>query len=218
MELSTLASVYHKPPSSFLGGGKYGIDAVQRAAIEEQMQNARDNPIAAAAAAAAVGGGGANTQAQAQAQAQQNNAENLLDIDFDGAAPASLQKQPQSEISGLEGLAGTPQRVQSPSLAGSAPTSAVASHPAAGAAVGAMASSDRKQAGHADELADLFGTGGGGGGGNGAAVPPAGGNDDLMNGFASLDMGSQAQPPPPPTGQQMKQGEQKSKNDLMDLF
>lgn len=33
-ELSTLASVYHKPPASFIGHGKYGADAVQRAAIE----------------------------------------------------------------------------------------------------------------------------------------------------------------------------------------
>ncbi len=44
----------------------------------------------------------------------QNNAENLLDIDFDGAAPASAQKEPTSGTSGLEGLAGTPQRVASP--------------------------------------------------------------------------------------------------------
>jgi AP-1 complex subunit beta-1 len=33
-ELSTLASVYHKPPETFLGRGKYGADAVQKAAIE----------------------------------------------------------------------------------------------------------------------------------------------------------------------------------------
>jgi AP-1 complex subunit beta-1 len=33
-ELSTLASVYHKPPETFIGHGKYGADAVQRAAIE----------------------------------------------------------------------------------------------------------------------------------------------------------------------------------------
>ena len=38
----------------------------------------------------------------------------MLDIDFDGAAPASLQKQPPSGSSGLEGLAGTPQRAASP--------------------------------------------------------------------------------------------------------
>lgn len=33
-ELSTLASVYHKPPETFVGHGKYGADAVQKAAIE----------------------------------------------------------------------------------------------------------------------------------------------------------------------------------------
>jgi AP-1 complex subunit beta-1 len=33
-ELSTLASVYHKPPETFVGHGRYGADAVQRAAIE----------------------------------------------------------------------------------------------------------------------------------------------------------------------------------------
>lgn len=33
-ELSTLASVYHKPPESFIGEGRFGADAVQRAAIE----------------------------------------------------------------------------------------------------------------------------------------------------------------------------------------
>ena len=106
-ELSTLASVYHKPPESFIGQGRYGADAVQKAAIEEQMQNARENPLAAAAAAAAVSG----------APPPQANTENLLDIDFDGAAPASAQKSPMSGMSGLEGLAGTPQRVASPTAA-----------------------------------------------------------------------------------------------------
>ena len=74
------------------------------------MQNARDNPIAAAAAAAVSG-----TPASAQ-----TNAENLLDFDMDGAAPASAQKAPTAGSSGLEGLAGTPQRVASPSVGGPA--------------------------------------------------------------------------------------------------
>lgn len=69
------------------------------------MQNARENPLAAAAAAAAVSGG---------PQPSQANNENLLDIDFDGAAPASAPKPPISGLSGLEGLAGTPQRIASP--------------------------------------------------------------------------------------------------------
>lgn len=99
-ELSTLASVYHKPPETFVGQGRFGADAIQHAAIQEQMQNARENPIAASVAATAG--------------TTQNNAENLLDIDFDGAAPASSEAPPLPGASGLEGLAGTPQRVASP--------------------------------------------------------------------------------------------------------
>jgi AP-1 complex subunit beta-1 len=104
-ELSTLASVYHKPPETFVGQGRYGADAIQHAAIQEQRQNAVDNPIAAAVASATNGG------------AAQSNTENLLDIDFDGAAPASADLPPVRGASGLEGLAGTPQRVASPTSA-----------------------------------------------------------------------------------------------------
>lgn len=116
-ELSTLASVYHKPPKTFIGHGKYGADAVQKAAIEyailllhrvltsfrEAMQNALENPLAAAAA---VSGNASST-------ATTNN-ENLLDFDFDGGALASAVKAPVMGMSGLEGLAGTSQRVPSP--------------------------------------------------------------------------------------------------------
>lgn len=109
-ELSTLASVYHKPPETFVGQGRYGADAIQHAAIQEQMQNAAENPIAAAVAAAANG-----VQVQ-------GGAENLLDIDFDGSAPASAEEPPALGSSGLEGLSGTPQRVASPT-AGSGPMS-----------------------------------------------------------------------------------------------
>jgi AP-1 complex subunit beta-1 len=97
--LSTLASVYHKPPTAFLGQGR--ASALQAAAIEEARQDARENPIAAAAVSAAVAG--VNSSGAPQ------NAENLLDFDFDGAAPASMQKEPSMGSSGLEGLAGTPQ-------------------------------------------------------------------------------------------------------------
>lgn len=76
-ELSTLASVYHKPPESFVGKGRFGADAIQRAAIQEQRQIAAEDPIAASVAAAANG------------SSAPSNIENLLDIDFDGAAPAS---------------------------------------------------------------------------------------------------------------------------------
>ena len=61
-----------------------------KAPRREQMQNARENPLAAAAAAAVAG---------APAPAQPANEENLLDFDMDGTAPASGPKSP------LEGLA-----------------------------------------------------------------------------------------------------------------
>ncbi|POR39264.1 AP complex subunit beta [Tolypocladium paradoxum] len=105
-ELSTLASVYHKPPESFVGKGRFGADEIQRAAIQEQRQNAADNPIAASVAAAGNGTSGG---------ASQNNIENLLDIDFDGAAPASQEQQSATA---------TPDRVASPS--GGAPSGGMA--------------------------------------------------------------------------------------------
>jgi hypothetical protein len=180
-ELSTLASVYHKPPEAFLGQGRFGAEAMQRAAIEEQQEEARENPIAAAAAAAAVGG-----------QAS-TNIENLLDIDFDGSAPASMQKEPNSGASGLEGLAGTPQRVASPASATAAKQS------------------------NMDDLLGLFGDGGGGGGGGGAPAPGAQmSHDDVMNGFANMSM--ETEQPPPPTQQLGGEPSKKSNQDLLDLF
>lgn len=95
-ELSTLASVYHKPPESFAGKGRFGADEIQRAAIREQRQEAAENPIAASVAAASGANGGASAQ---------NNIENLLDIDFDGAAPASAEQN--SNVN-------TPDRIASP--------------------------------------------------------------------------------------------------------
>ena len=189
-ELSTLASVYHKPPESFIGQGRYGADAVQKAAIEEQMQNARENPLAAAAAAAAVSG----------APPPQANAENLLDIDFDGAAPASAQKSPTSGMSGLEGLAGTPQRIASPAVADGPKM------PSVGAGGG--------------NLDDLMGLSTGSPGGfaqqaNGNGMS----NEDGLGGCASLDMGAASQPPP--AGQQLQQGGgnyKKTNEDLLGLF
>jgi hypothetical protein len=155
---------------------------MQRAAIEEQEQEARENPIAAAAAAAAVSGRAAPT----------TNMENLLDIDFDGSAPASMQKAPIQGESGLEGLAGTPQRVASPA------TNAPA-----------------QPQSNMDDLLGLFGDGGGGGG----APPPAGAqmsNDDIMNGFAGMSI--QNNQPPPPQQQLGGEPSKKSNQDLLDLF
>lgn len=179
-ELSTLASVYHKPPEAFLGQGRFGAEAMQRAAIEEQEQEARENPIAAAAAAAAVNGKAAPT----------SNVENLLDIDFDGSAPASMQKAPIQGESGLEGLAGTPQRVASPAVAAPAQSQS-----------------------NMDDLMGLFGDSGG------AAPPPAGAqmsNDDIMNGFAGMSL--QNNQPPPPQQQLGGEPSKKTNQDLLDLF
>ena len=140
------------------------------------MQNARENPLAAAAVAAAVSGAPAPAQ---------NNFENLLDIDFDGAAPASAQKSPAAGLSGLEGLAGTPQRVDSPAV-----------------------SNDRTASSLGNNLDDLMGLS------NGMGFSES--NKDILNGFASLDMGAGNQPPPPQ--QQLSMGGKKTNEDLLGLF
>lgn len=171
--------MYHKPPEAFLGQGRFGAEAMQRAAIEEQQEEARENPIAAAAAAAAVSG------------QPTTNLENLLDIDFDGSAPASLQTQPSKGESGLEGLAGTPQRVSSP-----------------------ITNAPAQPQSNMDDLLGLFGDGGGS-----ASAPPAGAqmsNNDIMNGFA--DMSIQSNQPPPATQQLGGEPSKKSNQDLLDLF
>jgi len=180
-ELSTLASVYHKPPEQFVGQGRFGADAVQQAAIDEQMENARENPIAAVAVAQA---------AQGQTpEATQNNAENLLDIDFDGAVPASTTDKPPNGMNGLEGLAGTPQRVDSPAV-----------------------SSQPQTNNNLDDLLGVFGNG------NDATHSAGFGgmsDNDIMNGFASMDLSSQ-QPPPPQ--QQLHETGKKTNEDLLSLF
>lgn len=178
-ELSTLSSVYHKPPEAFVGQGRYGADAVQKAAIEEQMQEARENPIAAAAAAAVVAG----------APPPQSNAENLLDIDFDGAAPASAQKTPPSGMSGLEGLAGTPQRIQSPASAMDGLGAAAPPPPPPPTSSGGF-----------DDLMGLSNGSMNGMNGNGLGMS----NQDILGGFASLDMNEHSQPPP--AAQQLAEG------------
>ncbi|KAL8711028.1 MAG: hypothetical protein Q9220_004409 [cf. Caloplaca sp. 1 TL-2023] len=189
-ELSTLSSVYHKPPEAFVGQGRYGADAVQKAAIEEQLQNARENPLAAAAAAAAVSG--------MQPPAAQNNIENLLDIDFDGAAPASSQKSPTGGLSGLEGLAGTPQRVASPAVADVvSPVS-----PISGASMN-------------NNLDDLMGLSNGSSMGGGQQMNGMS-HQEILGGFADLDMSGASQPPPP--GQQLASGAKKTNEDLLGLF
>ena len=148
------------------------------------MQNARENPLAAAAAAAAVSGAPPPAQA---------NSENLLDIDFDGSAPASTQKSSVAGMSGLESLAGTPQRIASPSTADG----------------GVM--SPTSGGGNMD---DLVGLSNGMGGMNGN-------HQDVMSGFAAMDLGTSSQPPPPQqqlAGQAGDRGGKKTNEDLLGLF
>lgn len=71
-ELSTLASVYHKPAASFMGTGRFGAEAVQKRAIEEQQQLAKEDVVSQATQ---------NTNANNDNNGV--NAENLLDLDFD---------------------------------------------------------------------------------------------------------------------------------------
>ena len=143
------------------------------------MQNARDNPIAATAAAAASG---APTTAQ-------NNAENLLDFDMDGAAPASAQKAPTHGSSGLEGLAGTPERVASPAV---------------------PSSQTGGQAGN-NNLDDLMGVFGGD-----SSAAPSNEMADLANGFGSLSTGDVTQPAPPI--EQLGAHKKQNNEDILGLF
>lgn len=78
-----------------MGKGRFGADEIQRAAIQEQRRDAAENPIAASVAAGAAG-------------SSQNNIENLLDIDFDGGAPASLEQSGS--------VPATPDRIDSPAV------------------------------------------------------------------------------------------------------
>lgn len=145
-ELGTLASVYHRPASTFMGKGKFGADAVQKRAIEEQRALAQDG--AAAAAVGAASGG--------------VNIENLLDIDFDGAAPASAAANTDN-LNDLDGLFGH----------NDGNTDAAASA-ASGAAPGASSMND---------IMSLFGSGGAGGMGAMAPMAPMGGAGGMGGGF-----------------------------------
>lgn len=123
--------------------------------------------------------------------AQTSHAENLLDIDFDGAAPASLQNAPGNDISGLEGLAGTPMRVASP-VGGQ----------------GAM--------GGMEDLMGVFGQGSGVGASSGGGGVNGGAND-LLDGFASMGVQSRSSQQPPPPGVQLDGGKN-GQRDMLDLI
>ena len=203
-ELSTLASVYHKPPESFVGKGRFGAEAIQRAAIQEQRQNAAENPIAASVAAAAGASG-------AGAGAQQSNIENLLDIDFDGAAPASAEQNPAGT--------GTPDRVASPISAGGI----AAAPPPSGGMADIMGLFDAPAPPAAGGAAGGAGSAAGGPGAFGGVAAGGGGGamSDLMSGFEGMDLSGTSAPPPP--GQQLGHGNgsatgTKGSDDLLGLF
>ncbi|KAK9451756.1 adaptin N terminal region-domain-containing protein [Limtongia smithiae] len=80
LEISTLASVYHRPAETFIGQGRFGADALTRKAIEEQAQLAQEEPTAAT---------------------NLGNLGNLLDIDFD-LEPVTPTTMPA--IAGVAGL------------------------------------------------------------------------------------------------------------------
>lgn len=145
------------------------------------MQNARENPLAAAAAAAAVSGAPAPSQA---------NAENLLDIDFDGAAPASAPKSPTSGMSGLEDLAGTPLRDRSPTT-----SDTPFPHPGSGG----------------NNLDELLGLSNG-------PTDQANGNQAILSGFAGLDLSGANNAPPPKQHLGGQPGGKKTNEDLLALF
>ncbi|KAK9467311.1 adaptin N terminal region-domain-containing protein [Lipomyces arxii] len=90
-ELSTLASVYHKPAHTFIGQGRFGADALQKKALEEQAQLAQEEPTLAA---------------------KSGNFENLLDLDFDlepaGNASPTLNSPPPTNIMAAMSLNSTP--------------------------------------------------------------------------------------------------------------
>lgn len=151
------------------------------------MQNARDNPLAAAAAAAAVSGD----------PPPQANAENLLDIDFDGAAPASAQKDPSGGMSGLDGLAGTPQRIASPTVV------------------------DGPSVPSGNGLDDLMGMSNGLSSGGPPATSNGNGlggmtNQDILSGFGAMDLSGTSQPPP--ATQQLADSGKKTNEDLLGMF
>ncbi|KAG9250544.1 adaptin N terminal region-domain-containing protein [Emericellopsis atlantica] len=186
-ELSTLASVYHKPPESFVGKGRFGADEVQRAAIQEQRQNAAENPIAASAPSGAPGA------------SQQNNVENLLDIDFDGAAPASQEQQ----------NSGAPSRTASPAVGGQASGGMADMMSMFDAPAPAPASTSSPAPMPAQQTS-------------------GGGMNDLMNGFEGLNFGGQPSGEPLPAAIQLQnaqdgqpaqpQGQKKDSDDLLGLF
>lgn len=167
-----------------MGKGRYGADEIQRAAIQEQRREAAENPIAASVAAAAANGGSGQSQ---------SNIENLLDIDFDGGAPASLE-QPGS-------VPATPDRIDSPAVGA----------PGASGPSGGMA-----------DMMGLFDVSTPAASSSSQQPPMGSAMGDMMNGFADMDLSGTSAPPPPSQQlhpqQQQQQSSSSAGNDLLDLI
>jgi vesicle coat complex subunit len=102
-ELSTLASVYHKPVSSFMGSGRFGAAAVQKRAIEEQKQLAKED--------LALGGAKAG-------------GENLLDLEFDSSEsmPAASTTSSTGGLADLADIFSAPSPPPAGGAVGGAPS------------------------------------------------------------------------------------------------
>lgn len=124
---------------------------MQKRALEEQQQFSRENPIV-----------------QAAVQGKPIVSDNLLDIDFDGTAPASAAQPDSSSANDLADLFGSP----------SPPTPANAGTPAPGGA-SAM-----------DDLFSSLAT-------PNPAPGPANGANELMGGLAGLDLNDNSSSPAP---------------------
>ncbi|RUS18514.1 LOW QUALITY PROTEIN: hypothetical protein BC937DRAFT_88678 [Endogone sp. FLAS-F59071] len=76
--IGTLASVYHKPPETFVGNRKFGADAVQRKMVDQGDDEESSVPEATIQAAQAAVKKDANADIG-----------NLLDLDWDDSGPAA---------------------------------------------------------------------------------------------------------------------------------
>jgi len=129
-ELSSLASVYHKPESTFIGRGRVGADAMNR-------KQANANEITRERALATV--------------VQGQKSENLLDFDDDALSPSDSSNNIASIASGLDDL------VMSPSASSTGNNGTAAAASSSSAAAAAASGSNAQGAGVSSQLSDLLG-------------------------------------------------------------
>lgn len=210
-EISTLASVYHKPVEAFIGRGRLGADELAKKGAAA-AQDLEDESNAGATAGKAI-----------QVVAQGQRSENLLDFGLDDEDPQGkntlgMAFQAHQAALAKNGLGGLDFGAESAS------TGAAAAAAAAAARVG----SSKPSANPLDDLLGLFdsaglgpgsapvGGAGGGGGGASTGVGPSGNTNGGFGGLGS----SMASPPHLPTPSSQSQQQKKTSDiDLMgDLF